>query len=291
MSKRFISPNWKALRKLPGHLQRVWFYIWDKADESGVYHFDYDYMKIDLVLDAEIHLEDLKKLPECKILEGGQILIKDFLIVNNGGVLKPGYNPHKPIFRAIEKNGIENFKDLGLIIETGTKEDKKRIVFTEYFNIKTKSKLENKNASLEEEEEGIDEGEGVGEDKGGTGGKEIIPQMQAVWVKANPHYPTDRVKDTPALLSIAKFICEKENIRFNPTKQEVKEKVLSLWTHLSEHIPKDNFFKNYSLSQVDKHLQAIVLSIQNGSGNNTNGKQNSKLTAHDLNKAHLKHFG
>lgn len=103
MPKRFIEPDWKELRKLKEVLQRAWFYIWDKADEAGVYKYDPDYMKLDLSLDEPLPLIDLKKLPECEILPGERILIKNFLVVNYKE-LKPDYNPHKPAFRAIEKN-------------------------------------------------------------------------------------------------------------------------------------------------------------------------------------------
>jgi hypothetical protein len=103
MAKRFIEPDWKKLRLLPEYLQRAWFYIWDKADNCGVYLFDVEYMKLDLRLSSEISLSDLGGLPECEILSGDRVLIKNFLVVNYKQ-LKPGYNPHKPAFRDLEKN-------------------------------------------------------------------------------------------------------------------------------------------------------------------------------------------
>lgn len=105
MAKRFINPDWRALRKLPDELQRAWFYIWDKADEAGVYYLDTDYMKLDLCLNEPLTINDLSKLPECEILPGERILIKNFLVVNYKN-LKPDYNPHKPAFRDIEKNNL-----------------------------------------------------------------------------------------------------------------------------------------------------------------------------------------
>ena len=106
MAKRFIEPEWKELRKLPEHLQRAWFYIWDKADNIGVYHYDKDYLKLDLGLQYAISLEDLAALPKCEILPGERILIKNFLVVNYKE-LKPNYNPHKPAFRDLEKNKLK----------------------------------------------------------------------------------------------------------------------------------------------------------------------------------------
>src|SRR5688572_2679870 len=98
MAKRFIDPDWKKLRLLPGYMQRAWFYIWDKADEAGVYHYDREYFKLDLRLKEDVTLEDLATLPDCEILSGDRILIRNFLLVNYKE-LKPNYNPHKPAFR------------------------------------------------------------------------------------------------------------------------------------------------------------------------------------------------
>ena len=106
MAKRFIQPEWKELRKLPEHLQRAWFYIWDKADNCGVYQYDKDYMKLDLSLTDTIHISELADLPHCEILPGERILIKNFLVVNYTQ-LKPGYNPHKPAFRDLDKNRLK----------------------------------------------------------------------------------------------------------------------------------------------------------------------------------------
>ena len=82
MAKRFIQPEWKELRKLPEHLQRAWFYIWDKADNCGVYQYDKDYMKLDLSLTDTIHISELADLPHCEILPCERILIKNFLFFN-----------------------------------------------------------------------------------------------------------------------------------------------------------------------------------------------------------------
>lgn len=100
----------------------------------------------------------------------------------------------------------------------------------------------------------------------------LIPKMLKTFTDSNPDYPTDKLKDSPALLDIAKFICEKAKQPFNVSDQDCINTVLSHWQHLCEHIPKHEFFKNYSIAQVSKHIQSIVLSIQNG-------KSNSKASA------------
>lgn len=144
MPKRFIQPDWKLLRKLPYDLQRAWFYIWDKADECGVYTYDPDYMKLDLSLNEAIPLHEFSRLPECEILPGERILIKNFLLVNYKN-LKPDYNPHKPAFRDLSKN---------------------KLILNSSLN----------QASMKLEEEDIDKDKEEDKEKGGTGENKTSPK-------------------------------------------------------------------------------------------------------------------
>ena len=111
--------------------------------------------------------------------------------------------------------------------------------------------------------------------------------MIAAFKKINPTYPTDQSKDYPALLKIANFIADSSNI---PKTMDLAftDAILPYWQSLCEHIANDNFFKNYSISQVEKHIQSIVLNIQNGSHNN-NGKT-KPITDTALNEAFTKYF-
>ena len=114
MAKRFIDPDWKELRKLSQNLQRAYFYCWDKADACGMYHHDPIYMKADLGI--SLSLKDLAKLPGAKIFEGDRIFFTDF-IETNYGTLKEGYNPHKPVFRALTKNKISSLNQACIMLE------------------------------------------------------------------------------------------------------------------------------------------------------------------------------
>jgi hypothetical protein len=105
MAKRFVSPDWKVLRKLSPSLRQAYFYCWDKADACGVYEHDPLYMKADLGF--ALSVAELKKLPGVNILSGERIFFTDFILTNYG-TLKEGYNPHKPVFRALEKNKISS---------------------------------------------------------------------------------------------------------------------------------------------------------------------------------------
>jgi len=101
--KKFISPNWKVLRKLSSSLVQAWFYIWDQADACGVYVYDEDYLAVDL--GEKISFEQLLQLPNVKDLGSGKILLLDYIEVNYV-TLKQDYNPHKPAFRSLEKNNL-----------------------------------------------------------------------------------------------------------------------------------------------------------------------------------------
>lgn len=118
----------------------------------------------------------------------------------------------------------------------------------------------------------------------------LIPKMIAEFKKFNPEYPTDKTKDYPALLSIANFIADKSKI---PKTMDFAftDAIRPFWSEICKYTNQDNFFKNYSISQINKHIQSIVLNIQNGTRNNSNGKSGTKLTNSDLNEAHAKVFG
>lgn len=120
MSKRFIDPNWKELRKLSPDLQRAFFYCWDKADACGMYEHDEKYMEIDL--GVHIPFSELAKLPDVKVFAGGRIFFTEFIRINYG-TLKEGYNPHKPVYRALTKNQISSLSQACTSLEEEDKEE------------------------------------------------------------------------------------------------------------------------------------------------------------------------
>ena len=120
MAKRFVNPDWKALRSLSPNLQRAYFYCWDKADACGMYEHDPVYMKADLGI--ALSIQDLAKLPGAKVVKGEKIFFTDFIEVNYGK-LKEGYNPHKPAFRALEKNKISSLDQACVKLEDEEEEE------------------------------------------------------------------------------------------------------------------------------------------------------------------------
>lgn len=239
MAKRFIEPDWKKLRILPGYLQRAWFYCWDKADEAGVYHHDQEYLKLDLKLKEDVTIQDLGRLPDVEILPGDRILLKNFLLVNYTR-LKPDYNPHKPAFRAIEKNGLTLNSSLN-------------------------------QASLKLEEEGEDEEEDKDAKERGPGktipinDDAIVPQMAKVFQEENAGYPADKDTDYPQLRELAEKIGKDISGSKNLSDQKKRVDILLRWGDLVRHIKKDSHLCKYSLTQINKHYQSVVQSFNNAS--------------------------
>jgi hypothetical protein len=124
MSKRFVDTNrWKSFRGLSSKLVRLYDYCWDKSDACGVYEIDFEYLKIDT--GENYKDEDFLKLPKDLVakISPGKILFIKFIEVNYGE-LKDGYNPHKPAFRALEKNKLEINSSLNQALFKLEEEDK-----------------------------------------------------------------------------------------------------------------------------------------------------------------------
>lgn len=247
MAKRFFNPDWKKLRALPGYMQRIWFYIWDQADSAGVYHFDEEYIKLDLKLKEQVRLEDLARLPECEILAGERVLIKNFLVVNYGK-LKPDYNPHKPAFRDIERNGLT-----------------------------LNSSLNEACPKLEEEDEDKEEDklEGSQRETFIVTGEGIVPDMAQVFIQRNPEYPFDQTQDYPQLRQLAAKILVWLKHPKDITNGEYRGNILKRWGELVIHCRSDNHYSTYSITRINKHFQSIVQSFTNGNQRAKTGQNGS----------------
>lgn len=86
--------------------------------------------------------------------------------------------------------------------------------------------------------------------------KFLIPQMMKEWKKKFAGYPEEKKTDFTALLSIAKFISAQQNI-------DCDIGVLPLFNQLINHISTHDFYRSYSLLQVSRNIQSIVISINN----------------------------
>lgn len=118
------------------------------------------------------------------------------------------------------------------------------------------------------EEESILKEEGTGEENF------LVPQMLQSFKDKNPKYPIDADSDLPALLSIAQKIKKLDNL--SGWVSENFDHILKRWGEIVAHVRSDSHFLKYSLSQISKHFQSIIQSLnsdgayqQTNTGDNT----------------------
>ncbi len=104
-NKVFLEINWKVFRKLDASLVQAWIYGWTNCDAIGLFEYDEDYARVDL--NKKSIGNDFDKLGNFGVLKLGnnKYLFKDFIAVNYVH-LKENYNPHKPAFRALDKDKL-----------------------------------------------------------------------------------------------------------------------------------------------------------------------------------------
>lgn len=117
MAKRFVDTemNRVGMRGVDVKLRFAFEWLWQNCDHAGVWRMDADLFRFEC--GYKLNVEDLlKSCQRVKRLPNGALFLVDFVPVNYGK-LKPGYNPHKPVFRSLELNGINpstlEFQDLG----------------------------------------------------------------------------------------------------------------------------------------------------------------------------------
>lgn len=107
MPKRFIDTDAHKteLRRLDLKTRFTVDWLWRNCDCAGVWQTDQELFRFEagFTLNLEVLL---KSCPWVKRLPNGNVFLPEFVQVNYGE-LKPGYNPHKPVFRSLEANGIQ----------------------------------------------------------------------------------------------------------------------------------------------------------------------------------------
>lgn len=224
--KKFINPDWKALRKLAPSLKLAWFYLWDKADSIGVYDHDDAYFQIDN--GCEVEFEELLKLPGVQKISETKILLVDYIIVNYGQ-LKDGYNPHKPAFRDLDKN-----------------------------NLKLNSSLNQACPKLEDEEEDEDEDKEEDKDKDE---KEITREVEK---KSEPkslipeNFP---FKSPEAIKAMEDYIKHRRQLKVRPYTQIGIETAMKTWESWGEAM-----FIEAVYESIRKNYQGIFPPNSNNNG-------------------------
>lgn len=108
MSKRFVDTERDrvAMRGVDVKLRFAFEWLWKNCDAAGVWKMDADLFRFECGYKLEV-AELLKACPRVRQLPSGSLFLVDFIEVNYGP-LKPGYNPHKPVFRSLEANSIQD---------------------------------------------------------------------------------------------------------------------------------------------------------------------------------------
>ncbi len=103
-TKRFfdtsiLPKNW---RKLSKETKLTFYYLWYNCDAAGVWEIDLELFAFENNFKLEPSLVEALNITQYK---STHLLLNDFIAVNYTE-LKQDYNPHKPCFRAIEKNKL-----------------------------------------------------------------------------------------------------------------------------------------------------------------------------------------
>lgn len=233
-------------------------YLFDKCDSAGVWTPNYKLASI--YVGEPFTEQEVLEIDDGDQFEkfGEKILVRGFLDFQYGE-LSEKCNPHKPVIKKLIKYGLW---------ENG--------------NLRVPERVSN---TLKEEEKDKDKEEDKEKEKDK---KEIfiVPEMQKIWKKEKPDYPDDILKDYTAIRSISQFICNQSNIKFPVKNKEDTDTILGLWRTISQFISDHKFFKNYSLYQVEKHIQSITQEIKNEKSNNKNGKPGGgKVDSEQVNSA------
>ncbi|HEU5365712.1 MAG TPA: HNH endonuclease [Hanamia sp.] len=117
--------------------------------------------------------------------------------------------------------------------------------------------------------------------------KFLVPEMLKEFKNHLKTYQDDVSKDFRPLGLIAQFICNAQDIPYRPREPDCLKTILDNWRIISEFIAQDNFFKNWNLITIEKHIQTICQTIINHeSGNSKKGKTGSgKISGERLNEA------
>lgn len=99
-----------------------------------------------------------------------------------------------------------------------------------------------------------------------------VSAVISVWQKYFPAYLQDWVLDFPAAAKIAGYVRKEQNLIDLSNVNQIERR----WGEVVEFIAEHNHFQNYSLSQVAKHFQSILSSIN---GNKNFKRNNAKDTA------------
>lgn len=239
MGKRFTdTEKWtknKWFRKLPVNYKLLWLFILDNCDCVGVWEEDTEFVAD--ILDIQLQQKEALALFERQIMvisSGKKWWITNFCFYQYG---------------ELKEENIKNKPHQKYISEL-----KKHRLWIDY--TKTIHSLKEKEEDKEKEKDTEEEKEFTENLESGT---MLIPQMLVVFCDINKTYHKEQNRDFPELLKIAQTLAENKK----PTVE-----IIPKWKSVVEFIVADNFYKSYSLKQINTHIQSILLKKENN-GNNT----------------------
>ena len=110
----------------------------------------------------------------------------------------------------------------------------------------------------------------------------LIPEMLREWKKTFKNYPEKKESDYPALLSIAQFIADKQNI-------DCDIGVIPVFRQFIICVAANDFYKDKSLQTIGRKIQDIVIKSINGT-TKTGNKSDSHNLRQQVNQAFAKRY-
>lgn len=264
MAKRFTDTNkYKKpfVRALPGAYKLLWDFLYHDCDHAGIWIVDFEIAQTYVGKDMPITQAGALTLfndDEIRIvkIDGGKKWFIPSFILFQYGHLSEKNRAHLNVISVLKKYNLINsdfsIKPLTSPLQ-GAKEKEQEM-------------------EMEMEQETFEKSEKLF----------LVPAMLKIWLEKNPGYFQEKQKDFEALFKISTNLCTKYGIKILAhTRDYVSEDVIKLrWGELVTFIHQENFFRNYSLSQVEKHFQSILLKKENG--NSKTFKPNKSTGAEEL---------
>jgi len=267
MAKRFTDTSiWDKewFMELSPKLKCLVRYLFDNCDQAGVWSPNWKLAS--LHIGEKVSSHDLKEIPADQWeWFNDKIFLPDFIKFQSG-TLSKNCAPHKPIFVLIEKHGLQE----------------------RVFN-RVSERVSNNLQEKEKVKEEEIEKEKVKEE--GTFGKYenlLVPEMSAIFVKANPNYPANKIKDSQSLFSIAKFLAETGKLNGSPDLH--KDRIIEAWEQVAAWISKDNFYGQKSLTTISNHIQEIVQKLLHGKSVNGKSQPGSNNRAKEFDDLFAKSY-
>ena len=276
MAKRFTDTNkYKKpfMRNLPGAYKLLWDFLYHDCDHAGIWIVDFEIAQTYVGKDMPITQGGALTLfndDEIRIvkIDGGKKWFIPSFILFQYGKLSEKNRAHLNVISVLKKYNLIN-EDFSIKALTSPLQGAKEM-----------EQEEEQEMEMEKEQETFEKSE-----------KLLVPEMDRIWKKHKISYPSDKAKDYVALQSIAIFICEQSGINYAHRTRTDEKNLYDLWGVISEFVSEHHFFMNYSLSQVERHIQSITQEFKNGKSGSKIGKSAvGKVTGEQLDKAFTKFY-